>query len=102
MNRSSKGIRRLTHLSLLAFSLLLVVVAIGQQPGEGQPKSQQKGQGKGQQNRLGSDSPVLYKEAAEWPIQALSAAGFPAGPWNFIQVASVAMNSNGNVLLLHR
>jgi DNA-binding beta-propeller fold protein YncE len=92
MNRSSKGIagRRLTHLSLLVFSLLLVVVAIGQQPGEDQPK------------RLGSDSPVLYKEAAEWPVQALSAAGFPAGPWNFIQVASVAMNSNGNVLLLHR
>jgi DNA-binding beta-propeller fold protein YncE len=44
----------------------------------------------------------LYKEAPEWPIQALSAAGFPAGPWNFIQVASVALNSNGNVLLFHR
>ena len=44
----------------------------------------------------------INKEAAEWPLQVLSAAGFPAGPWNFIQVVSVALNSNGNVLLLHR
>ncbi len=42
-----------------------------------------------------------YKQV-EWPIEASSAAGTPAGPWNFIQVASMAVNTRGNILLLHR
>ena len=50
-----------------------------------------------------SDIPVLpgYKHV-DWPIEATSAAGFPAGPWNFIQVAAVAMTARGNILVLHR
>ena len=78
-----------TTLPTLVVSGLLVTAAYGQQGGNA-PR------------RLGADAAVLYSEAAEWPVQALSAAGFPAGPWNFIQVASLAMNVNGNVLLLHR
>ena len=38
----------------------------------------------------------------EWPTEANSAAGFPAGPWNFIQVASVATSARGHILVLHR
>jgi len=38
----------------------------------------------------------------EWPIQARSAAGTPAGPWNFGQVPGVAIHSSGHVLVLHR
>lgn len=49
-----------------------------------------------------SNVPVLNYKLVEWPTQANSAAGFPAGPWNFIQVASVATTAGGNVLVLHR
>jgi len=53
--------------------------------------------------RLGSDAPILrYKEAPDWPVQALNAAGTPAGPWNFIQVAGVSVDAQGHVLVLHR
>jgi DNA-binding beta-propeller fold protein YncE len=38
----------------------------------------------------------------DWPIEATSVAGFPAGPWNFIQVAAVAATTRGNILVLHR
>jgi hypothetical protein len=66
--------RRLIYLSLLAFCLLLVI-ACGQEASVGQAQtereSQPKAERKNQQRRLGSDSPILYKEAAEWPIQAL-------------------------------
>src|SRR5262249_36467751 len=50
-----------------------------------------------------SDLPILpgYKRV-EWPTEATSAPGFPAGPWNFIQVTAVALSTRGNVLLLHR
>ena len=49
------------------------------------------------------DLPILpgYK-LVEWPAQATSAAGFPAGPWNFIQVTAAALSARGNILLLHR
>jgi DNA-binding beta-propeller fold protein YncE len=43
-----------------------------------------------------------YKLAPEWPQQAKTAAGTPAGPWNFIQVSAVTINAQGNVLVLHR
>jgi len=43
-----------------------------------------------------------YNLLAEWPIQAKSAAGTPAGPWNFIQVTAVAIDRRGHVLVLHR
>ncbi len=45
---------------------------------------------------------LRYKEAPEWPIQAKSVAGTPAGPWNFGQVAAVATTTSGHVLVLHR
>jgi DNA-binding beta-propeller fold protein YncE len=43
-----------------------------------------------------------YKLVPEWPLPAKSAAGTPAGPWNFIQVPAVAITAGGNVLVLHR
>jgi hypothetical protein len=57
----------------------------------------------GKTPQTSSDIPILrgYKRV-EWPTQATSAAGFPAGPWNFIQVTAVALLARGNILLLHR
>jgi DNA-binding beta-propeller fold protein YncE len=50
----------------------------------------------------GADAPALaYKHVEEWPLPATSAVGAP-GPWNFGQVAAVAIKANGNVLVLHR
>jgi streptogramin lyase len=49
-----------------------------------------------------SDIPTLSYKYVDWPIEATSAAGFPAGPWNFIQVAAVATTARGNILVLHR
>ena len=43
-----------------------------------------------------------YKLIAEWPIEAVTAAGTSAGPWNFGQVAAVAIDAQGRVLVLHR
>jgi DNA-binding beta-propeller fold protein YncE len=37
----------------------------------------------------------------EWPAPATSAAGF-AAPWNLIQASSVAIDSRGTVIVLHR
>jgi DNA-binding beta-propeller fold protein YncE len=45
---------------------------------------------------------VNYDEVKDWPIQARSAAGTPAGPWNFGQVAAVASTAGGNILVFHR
>jgi DNA-binding beta-propeller fold protein YncE len=47
-------------------------------------------------------APGVNYTQVDWPMEALSAAGTPAGPWNFIQVASVAVNTRGNILVLHR
>ena len=53
--------------------------------------------------KLGANAPDMgYKEVADWPAQVLNAAGTPGGAWNFIQVSGVAVNSNGNILVLHR
>jgi len=50
----------------------------------------------------GSDAPDLgYKLAPDWPNSPRNAAGSP-GVWNLIQVASVAVDSRGHVLVLHR
>ncbi|MBM3775680.1 MAG: hypothetical protein FJW37_11050 [Acidobacteria bacterium] len=43
-----------------------------------------------------------YRLAPEWPLEVKSAAGTPAGPWNLIQVAGVAIDARGHVLVLHR
>jgi len=51
----------------------------------------------------GSDLSILPGyHLVEWPTPATSAAGFPAGPWNFIQVTAAALSSRGNIMLLHR
>jgi 6-bladed beta-propeller len=53
--------------------------------------------------RPGWDAPVLnYQAVPEWPKAALGDKGFPAGPWNYWQVPAVAVEQNGNVLVLHR
>ena len=44
---------------------------------------------------------LAYRAEKEWPFPATSAVGAPR-PWNFGQVSGVAINSNGNVLVLHR
>lgn len=62
---------------------------------------QQTGGGRGSPN-AGLNSPVLHYKLVPWPLEAKSAAGFDAGPWNFIQVVSVAAHPNGNILVLHR
>jgi hypothetical protein len=49
-----------------------------------------------------ADSAVLPYKLVEWPTPVNSAAGVPAGPWNFIQVASVAITRRGGILVLHR
>ena len=49
-----------------------------------------------------ADVPILPYKLVEWPTPASSAAGVPAGPWNFIQVASVAVTGRGSILVLHR
>ena len=53
--------------------------------------------------RPGSGVPVLtnYK-FVDWPTEATTEAGFPAGPWNFIQVPAVAVDTHDHVLVLHR
>ncbi len=48
----------------------------------------------------GPDS--IYKLIPDWPTQARSAAGTPAGPWNLIQAPGVAVDAQGHVLVLHR
>lgn len=53
--------------------------------------------------KLGANAPSMgYQEVPDWPAPVLNAAGTPGGPWNFIQVSGVAINSNGNILVLHR
>ena len=42
-----------------------------------------------------------YAEAPEWPTPATSAAGTPTA-WNFGQVAAVAADTRGQILVLHR
>jgi DNA-binding beta-propeller fold protein YncE len=42
-----------------------------------------------------------YSLVADWPLPARTAAG-SATPWNLIQVPGVAVDSRGNVLVLHR
>jgi DNA-binding beta-propeller fold protein YncE len=51
---------------------------------------------------LGQPAELAYRLVEEWPKQAKSAAGTPAGPWNFIQVPGVAVHAAGRVIVLHR
>jgi hypothetical protein len=58
--------------------------------------------GQGGRGDAAADVPGLPYRLVEWPTPPTSAAGVPAGPWNFIQVASVAVTARGTILLLHR
>ena len=49
----------------------------------------------------GNRPSVGYTEAPEWPTPATSAAGTPTA-WNFGQVAAVAADTRGQLLVLHR
>ena len=76
-------------LSLLVWGLPRL--AVGQQgaaPGLG---SQEQG-----------SQEMAYQEVTPWPTPAITAAGTPAGPWNFGQVAAVATTKSGHILVLHR
>src|SRR5579872_7037219 len=42
-----------------------------------------------------------YRLVPDWPTPPRSAAGAP-GAWNLIQVPGVAVEANGNILVLHR
>jgi DNA-binding beta-propeller fold protein YncE len=49
------------------------------------------------------DIPVIhYKAVPEWPKPLIGDKGLPAGPWNYIQVTSVAVKKDGNILVMHR
>ena len=56
------------------------------------------GQGRG----AAAATAILPYKLMEWPTLPTSTAGVPAGPWNFIQVASVAVTARGSILVLHR
>src|SRR5436190_4352393 len=49
-----------------------------------------------------NDDSLGYKLVPDWPTDARTAAGTPAGPWNLIQVPGVAVDMRGHVLVLHR
>jgi len=49
-----------------------------------------------------NDDSLAYKLVPDWPTDARTAAGTPAGPWNLIQVPGVAVDARGHVLVLHR
>jgi DNA-binding beta-propeller fold protein YncE len=93
--RTKNASMRLCGLSVLMLSL--VAIALCQESGA-------KGGGRGGRSapNSGANAPVLNYKLVDWPAEATSTAGFPAGPWNFIQVASVAVNAEGNILVLHR
>jgi DNA-binding beta-propeller fold protein YncE len=48
------------------------------------------------------DIPVVhYKAVPEWPKAPVGDKGFPSA-WNYWQVTSVAVEKNGNILVMHR
>ena len=50
---------------------------------------------------LGQPAELAYRMVEEWPKQAKSAAGTPAGPWNFIQVPGMAVHSASGRVIVH-
>ena len=58
-------------------------------------------EGQGRSNAAADVATLPYKQV-DWPTPPTSTAGVPAGPWNFIQVASVAISARGSILVLHR
>ncbi len=50
----------------------------------------------------GQPPELPYRLVEEWPTQMKSAAGTPAGAWNFIQAPGIAVDPAGRVIVLHR
>jgi hypothetical protein len=75
---------------------LLIVCILGVTMG------QQAGGDQGGRGNAAAEIPILPYKLVEWPTPPTSAAGVPAGPWNFIQVASVAVTARGSILVFHR
>jgi len=49
------------------------------------------------------DIPVLhYKAVPDWPKTLMGDKGVPTAAWNYWQVTSVAVEKNGNILVMHR
>jgi DNA-binding beta-propeller fold protein YncE len=82
--------KKLRLTGVAAVSVLLAAVA-------SQPNGQQTPSGRGAAN-----APVLPYQLVEWPAPPTSTAGVPLPPWNFIQVASIAVRPRGSILVLHR
>jgi DNA-binding beta-propeller fold protein YncE len=79
---------------------VLILGALGatiSQPASGQVAAT----GRGNAANPAASQPILAYKMADWPIPPTSVAGFP-GMWNFKQVASIAVTSRGNILVLHR
>ena len=57
--------------------------------------------GQARRDNATPEVPTLPYKLVEWPTPPTTAAGAP-GAWNFIQVASVAVTPQGNILVLHR
>jgi DNA-binding beta-propeller fold protein YncE len=74
------AVMSLRNLSLLALALIIPGAALAQS---------------------GSAPELAYQAEAAWPLPPTTAAGAP-GLWNFIQVSGVAVNSAGDLLVLHR
>jgi DNA-binding beta-propeller fold protein YncE len=50
-----------------------------------------------------SDIPVVhYKAVPDWPKTVMGDKGVPTAAWNYWQVTSVAVEKNGNILVMHR
>jgi DNA-binding beta-propeller fold protein YncE len=50
-----------------------------------------------------ADIPVVhYKAVPDWPPPLKGDKHLPAGPWNYWQVSGVAVEKNGNILVMHR
>ena len=73
---------RVSYLALMLWALPVAALA---QPGEQ------------------ANVPVVhYKAVSAWPKPLTGDKGLPAGPWNYIQVTSVAVKKDGNILVMHR
>jgi DNA-binding beta-propeller fold protein YncE len=81
---------------VVGFAIVLVLCALGGAMGH------QAAGGQGVPAKAAADDPVLPYKLIEWPTPPMSAAGVPSPPWNFIQVASVAITPRGTILVLHR
>jgi DNA-binding beta-propeller fold protein YncE len=79
-DQARSAVMSLQNLGWLALALIIPGAALGQR---------------------GAAPELAYEAEAAWPLPPTSAAGAP-GLWNLIQAAGVTVNSNGDILVLHR